>query len=1042
MNVTDFAVKRPQFSLVLLLLLIVVGITSLLGIPKAEDPSFPGTTFTVVAVLPGASPADLERLVTDPIEAKLRTQSGLKILKSKVDADVSVTQAEFFVDIDAERKLDEIEREMGALRPELPKEIVKLEAKQFDTSKVNVLELALVAESVPYRELERFAKNLEKRLENVPGAGDVTMTGLPSQEVHVALDTERLAALGISPAEILGALSAEGVLIPGGQVTAGARELAVKTSGDFRTVDDVAKTVVRSGRGTTLTVGDLAKVSWRDGEVGHFARYGGKRAVLLGVPVRSGQNVFDVRNALVEEIERARRDLPPGAKLEIGFDQSRNIAHRLSGFTRDFALAIVLVLVTLVPLGVRASGVVMVSVPLSLAIGVTLLKLFGFTINQLSIVGFVIALGLLVDDSIVVVENIARFLREGHAPQDAARKATKQILASVLGCTATLMLAFLPLLFLPGTPGLFIRSLPVAVVVTVGASLFVSLTIVPFLASRWLVPEKHEGNRALRALTGAVEAVYRPILSRGLARPKAALVLSLALCAAAFGLVPVIGFSLFPKANLPQFLVTIDAPDGTSLEETLRAAEFVEKALAEHPETRPSMTTVGKSNPQIYYNIPAKEERASYAEVFASVDHFDPTRTPRLFEDLRRTFRGYPGARIELVEFENGPPVDAPIAVRVLGEDRDALDQAAEVVEKAIRATPGTIDIRNPSRDRRTELRVVVDRQKAAELGVATWDVDRTVRLALAGVPVARIRPETMADPFDVRVTLARPEGAPSNVTSANVPRPSFDMLASVWLPSNGGAPVRLGQLAKLELESTRTSSVHYQRERTVLVTARVRDGFNTDRVSKAVLEKLATEQLPPGVRFRAAGEIETRQESTGGLGGAVAVALFGILAVLVLEFRSFKGTLIVASVIPFGIAGGIVGLYFAGYTLSFTANIGFVALMGIEVKNSILLVDYTNQLRKEGVALDAAIAKAGEVRFVPILLTTATALGGLVPLAAERSPLYSPLAVVLIGGLLSSTFLARLVTPVLYRLLPPDIEYEAEEPAPVPLEAAPAPAE
>lgn len=1037
MNVTDFAVKRPQFSLVLLLLLVVVGVTSLLGIPKAEDPSFPGTTYTVVAVLPGASPDDLERLVTDPIEAKLRTQSGLKILKSKVDADVSVTQAEFFVDIDAERKLDEIEREIGALRPDLPKELVKLEVKQFDTSKVNVLELALVAEDVPYRELERFAKNLEKRLENVPGAGDVTMTGLPSQEVHVALDTERLTALGVSPAEILGALSAEGVLIPGGQVTAGARELAVKTSGDFRTVDDVAKTVVRSGRGTTLTVGDLAKVSWRDGEVGHFARYGGKRAVLLGVPVRSGQNVFDVRNALVEEIERARRELPPGAKLEIGFDQSRNVAHRLSGFSRDFALAIVLVLVTLVPLGVRASGVVMVSVPLSLAIGVTLLKLFGFTINQLSIVGFVIALGLLVDDSIVVVENIARFLREGHAPQDAARKATKQILASVLGCTATLMLAFLPLLFLPGTPGLFIRSLPVAVVVTVGASLFVSLTIVPFLASRWLVPEKHEGNRALRALTGAVEAVYRPILSRGLARPKTALVLSLALCAAAFGLVPVIGFSLFPKANLPQFLVTIDAPDGTSLEETTRAAEFVEKTLAEQPETRPSMTTVGKSNPQIYYNIPAKEERASYAEVFASVDHFDPTHTPRLYEELRRTFRGYPGARIELVEFENGPPVDAPVAVRVLGEDRDALDQAAEVVEKVIRATPGTVDIRNPSRDRRTELHVVVDRQKAAELGVATWDVDRTVRLALAGVPVARIRPETMADPFDVRVTLARPEGS-----SANVPRPSFDMLASVWLPSSGGAPVRLGQLAKLELESSRTSSVHYQRERTVLVTARVREGFNTDRVSKAVLAELATERLPPGVRFRAAGEIETRQESTGGLGGAVAVALFGILAVLVLEFRSFKGTLIVASVIPFGIAGGIVGLYLAGYTLSFTANIGFVALMGIEVKNSILLVDYTNQLRKEGVALEAAIAKAGEVRFVPILLTTATALGGLIPLAVERSPLYSPLAVVLIGGLLSSTFLARLVTPVLYRLLPPDIEEDADEPARAALEESPSPAE
>ena len=226
-----------------------------------------------------------------------------------------------------------------------------------------------------------------------------------------------------------------------------------------------------------------------------------------------------------------------------------------------------------------------------------------------------------------------------------------------------------------------------------------------------------------------------------------------------------------------------------------------------------------------------------------------------------------------------------------------------------------------------------------------------------------------------------------------------------------------------MELESSRSSIVHYQRERTVLVTARVKSGFNTDRVTKEVLAKLEGEVWPSGVRVRPAGEIESRQESTGGMGGAIAVALFGILGVLVLEFRSFKGTLIVASVIPFGVAGGLVALLASGDTLSFTANIGFVALMGIEVKNSILLVDYTNELRREGMALDEALVKAGEVRFVPILLTTLTALGGLVPLAAERSPLYSPLAIVLIGGLVSSTFLARIVTPVLYKLLAPDVD-------------------
>ena len=726
MFLTDFAVRRPQLSVVVLLLLSVLGLTSLRQIPKAEDPSFPGTTFSIVAILPGTSPTDIERLVTDPIEGRIRTKPNLKTLKTRIEANVSITQAEFFVDIDASRTLDEIEREMGSLRAELPKELVRLEVKQFDTAKVNVLELAIVSDQVPYRELEKFANSLEKRLENVPGAGDVTTSGIPKQEVHVAIDPERLTALGISPTEIVTALASDGALVPGGSVTQGEREYAVKTGGDFRSVDDVARTVVRPGAGTTVTVGELAKVSWRDGEQGHYARYGGHRAVLVGVPVRSGQNVFDVRNALMHEIERSRADLPTGARLELGFDQSRNVEHRLAGFTRDFVLAILLVLITLIPLGVRASGVVMVSVPLSLAVGVSLLHLLGYTINQLSIVGFVIALGLLVDDSIVVVENIARFLRQGHAPRDAARKATRQIFASVVGCTATLMLAFVPLLFLPGTAGLFIRSLPVAVVLTVGASLFVSLTVVPFLASRWLKTERHDGNKALRAVTRVVEAVYRPLLSRALVRPKTTLAVSLVACAATFTLVPVIGLSLFPKANLPQFLITIDGADGASLSETDRAATFVEAELAKHPEIKSPMTSVGKSNPQIYYNVAPKEERSSYGEVFAAVGAFDASRTPALYEELRRAFRDYPGARIELVEFENGPPIDAPVALRILGEDPDAIERAAERVEGALTSTKGVVDVRNPARDRRTDLRVVVDARKAAEAGVNGWDVDHS----------------------------------------------------------------------------------------------------------------------------------------------------------------------------------------------------------------------------------------------------------------------------------------------------------------------------
>jgi multidrug efflux pump subunit AcrB len=290
----------------------------------------------------------------------------------------------------------------------------------------------------------------------------------------------------------------------------------------------------------------------------------------------------------------------------------------------------------------------------------------------------------------------------------------------------------------------------------------------------------------------------------------------------------------------------------------------------------------------------------------------------------------------------------------------------------------------------------------------------------VGGVPAAKYRQDSAEEAYDVRVTLPHTVAA-----SGGTARPGLDLLDKLYVANAHGA-VPLAQLAQLDFEPSPTTLRHYNKERSVTVTANVRDGFNTDRLTKQVLAQLAQTKLPEGVRFMPAGELESRQESFGGLGMAILVAAFGVLASLVLEFRTFKSTLIVASVIPLGVIGGLVALYLSGNTLSFTATIGFVALMGIEVKNSILLVDFTNQLREQGVPLDAAIQRAGEARFVPILLTTLTAIGGLLPLVLEHSSLYSPLALVILGGLISSTLLTRVVTPVLYKLLAPVVLHQA----------------
>jgi multidrug efflux pump subunit AcrB len=1034
MSLSEFSVRRWQFTLVAFAGVALLGVASLVAIPKGEDPTFPYPNFGVVAVLPGATPTDVERLVVDPLETRLKTLDDVKQMKTTIEDGLAVVQIEFRAGTDPARKRDDVLREVTALRPVLPTQLVRLDVQEFNAAKVNVVQVALVSDGAPYRELDRLARGLKKRLEAVPGVGEVEIAGLPRQEVRVAVDPERAAGLGISPAEVIAAIGAGATSIPAGSVDAGARQLTVKATGDFGTVEEIGDAVVRVVEGRSVRVRDVAEVELRDAEPVHIVRSGGRRAVAVAANQKEGQNVFEVRKGIGAAIEGFRRELPTGVTLATTFDQAGNVEHRLSGFVRDFGIAILLVMVTLLPLGLRASAVVMVSIPLSLAIGVTLLRFTGFSVNQLSIVGFVIALGLLVDDSVVVVENIARFLRQGLTPQEAAIRATKQITLSVLGCTATLVFAFLPLLALPGAAGLFIRSMPLAIVFTIGASLLVSLTVVPFLSSRLLRAEGEHGNLAFRLMTRGIEASYRPVLARAIARPGLTLAVAALLFAGSLALVPRIGFSLFPKAGIPQFSVSIDAPEGASLGETDRAVRYVEGVLARHPEVKNVVANVGKGNPRVYYNVSPKNEKSNVGEVVAEVASREPGEIGRVLGAIRRELADFAGATLELKEYENGPPVDAPVAIRLLGDDQKALEVAARQVEGILASTEGTRYVRNPSRDRKSDLRVRVDRDRATLAGVAVPEVDRAVRLAVGGVVAGRYREDQADEAYDVRVTL------PREASSLAAGRPGLEVLDRLHVGAAGGA-VPLSQVASWGLEPSPARIDHHDKVRSTTVTAFVKEGFNTDRVTQAVLARIGAERFPDGVRVVPAGEIESRQESFGGLGTAILVAAVGVLAVLVLEFRTFRSTLIVASVIPLGVVGGMLALFLTGYTLSFTAVIGFVALMGIEVKNSILLVDFTNHLREEGMGLDEAVQRAGEIRFVPILLTTLTAIGGLLPLALERSALYSPLAWVILGGLVSSTLLARVVTPVLYKLLPPVVEPRAATAGAGRISGAPAPA-
>jgi multidrug efflux pump subunit AcrB len=914
-------------------------------------------------------------------------------------------------------KYQELVREVNSIRSELPQDIYSIEVRKVTPTDVNVLQVALVSENASDEKMKFYAEELKEQLEKIKSLKKVDFHGVPDQEVRIDLKLDKIAQLKIPLNYVIGSIQSEAANIPAGSVRAGSKIFNVKTSGKYKNIEEIQNTVVFAAGGKTILLKDVADVAFYYAEQKHITRLNGHRAVLVTAAQKPGENIAQTQKAYLPVVEAFAKTLPANIALIRSFDQADNVGRRLSGLGVDFLIAIGLVLLTLLPLGWRAAIIVMVAIPLSLGLGIVSLNFMGFSLNQLSIVGLVVALGLLVDDSIVVVENIERWLREGHSKKYAAIEATKQITLAVLGTTATLAIAFMPLVFLPEGSGEFIRSLPLAVIASVIASLLVSLTIIPFLASRVLKTHANpEGNIFLRVLKKIISGSYTKLLDYSLKHPLLTLVAAFLLFGASLGVFGIIGFRLFPTSEKPQFLVNINMPLQSNLETSNTMALQVEKQLLKDANVEYVTTNVGKGNPRIYYNEVPANDKSDYAQLYVQLKkEISPTRKKKIIEQFREQFSSIAGAKIEVKDFEQGPPVEAPVAIRVSGDNLDTLRTLAGKVQQILQNIPGAIYVTNEVDVLKSDLKVKINTEKARTLGIQTADIDRTIRLAIAGIELAKYTNEK-GDDYNIVL---------------NTPRDRFATLQTfnnIFINNAVGTPVPLNQLASIEFETSPGVIKHLDKKRFAVITAFTGKGVLAQDVNKAFLEKTTTLQLPAGYTYQIAGEAESEQEAFGGGFMTVVIAtVFLFIMVLVLEFKTFKSTLIVLSVIPLGIIGGVTMLWLTGNPMSFVAIIGFIGLAGVEVKNSILLVDFTNQLRENGKTLDEAIREAGELRFLPIVLTSLTAIGGLTPIALNSNPLVSPLAIVLIGGLISSTILSRIVTPVVYKLIPPKVEVKGQ---------------
>jgi len=1014
MKITNFAVKNYQFTLIIFLLFAVVGVLTLFTMPRSEDPTIHPPEYLITVIYPGTSPKDMEEQVVKPIENKIYDLENIDKILTTIEDGVAAFQVKFKYGVDIDNKYQEISTEINALKNSaLPKDIYLIKTEKISSSDVKILQVALVSDNASDKLLRDEADMLKTRLEKITNLKEVGYFGMPEQEIRVDVQLDKLAQMKIPLNIVIGSLQSEAADIPGGSVNLESKVFNVKTSGKFKSIEDVANTVIYNANGKIVYLKDVADVGYKSETVKHITRVNGHRCILVTAAMKDNVNITKVQEEFFPIVEEFSKRLPANIELVKTFDQGTMVSQRLGHLGFDFTLAIVLVVITLLPLGFRASLIVMVSIPLSLALGLIALNLLGFSLNQLSIVGLVVALGLLVDDSIVVVENIERWLREGHSRMDAVLKGTKQIGVAVVGCTATLVIAFLPLAFLPDAAGEFMRSLPMAVITSVLASMIVALTLVPFMGSRLLKTHTDgEGNYFLKQLQKFLTYSYRGIMPRALKYPKTTIGISLILSVFAFFLFTKAGFKLFPTSEKPMFLINIKMPLQAGIPESDRVTKLVENELKQHKEIVYYTSNVGKGNPQIYYNVHQQDIKPDFAQIFVQLDdEANPDSKVALIKQLREKFKDFPYAKIEVKDFEQGPPIEANIVVRVFGEDPNKLRELSFEVEDVLRKHPGTVYINNELNTYKSDVKIEINKEKARTLGVLTSDIDKVIRIAVAGLAVGDYI-DDRGDSRNVVLTLARDKFS------------NLDAFKNLYVNNIQGVPVLVSQIATISFETSPTAINHFNKSRFAKVTSLTKEGVYANDVLKDIVPQLDKLKMPPGYYYKLSGEAESEGDTLGGnFLSVILLSTFLFIGVLLLQFKTFKGIIIVLSIIPLGILGGVVMLLITGHPMSIVSIIGFIGLSGIQVKNSLLLVDFTNQLRVEGYSIDDAINKTGETRFLPVVLTSLTAICGLIPLALNPNPLIAPLAIVLIGGLISSTILSRIVTPVMYKLIPPSIE-------------------
>lgn len=1017
MKLTEVAIKRPAFMTMIFVALAVLGLYGYLQMGVDLLPKMDWPMVFVSTVYPGAGPEEVETQITKPIEESLSSLSGLKSLRAYSGENVAFFVIEFEMSVDVNVALNEVERKINEVKTTLPEDAKDPQVFKIDLNTAPILRVASTSnmETIDFYQL--LKDKIKPKIEQTDGVAMVSLVGGKEREIRIEVDNDKLKSYNLSILQVTQILKAENLDFPTGKVEQKEKNYIVRVAGKLKGIDEIKNIILSTSQNGTVRLKDVASVLDTYKESYTLSRLNKDNSI--GIIIQKSSDANSVKTS--DEVRKTLQELEKQySYINLHFTIAQDITtftrDSLKEVGRDLGLAILLVAIVLFLFlhNIKNSLIVLLAIPTSLFSAFILMNIFGFTINLITLMALTLVIGILVDDSIVVLENIHRHLELGEQPKEAAIKGRGEIGLAAIAITLVDVVVFLPIAMLSGVVGKIFREFGLTVVVSTLFSLFVSFTLTPLLASRWsrvvhFVKETLlvKFIRKFEALQDRISDKYRELLRWALNHKKTVVIVSFSLTILSITLIPfgLVGTEFMPQPDRGEFALNIEMPIGTSIEGTNEATRKVEDMIKDMPQVEQYYTIVGRSESSFGS---ADKSNIGQIQIRLVSEKKRKESTQEIISQVVEKASTIPGvkATASLIGIFGSADM-TPVAIEIKGEELDKLIAVSKKVNEIVSSTAGTRDVKSSWEEGQPEVKVVINREKCADLGLTVGEVASTLRNALEGDNDTKYKDGDTE--YDIRVVLSKQN------------RTNPEDVGKITIINRMGKQVQLNEIASINYGTGPTQIQRKDRSRIITVYSNLDLTRPLGEVIEEIQNKIKAQNFPPEISIFYGGEAEDMQNMFADMLLAISFAILFVYMIMVSLFESYIHPFTIMFSLPVALVGALFALAITGETLNIFSMIGVLLSMGLVTKNAILLVDYTNTLRSRGKSMIDALLEAGPIRLRPIIMTTATMVFGMLPLAVAAGAggdFRRGLAIVVIGALLSSTMLTLVLVPVVYTIM------------------------